>query len=268
MRAAGWIAALATAMTACTLRAATVYWTIDGEAGDSFAEAYMQTLEIADNNAENVVAWLYSLDTSSGERIDYEPAVGIESEAGAGLIFYGESNPTAIPADPALVYGVQLGVLEEDGSVTASTGTVYLDQIVASYNGIADETPPEVTIASVTGLVPHTETGNALKSRKSAWRCSLVMEFTFVSGAMPDSFIRTGIIAFPARSPRAFAKSRFMYFSKSRKSLASSFFSSSAGFKSISKRYLHSPKRRICALAESTKGPLTPKCVNSISPCS
>ena len=119
MRAVGWMAALATAMTACTLRAATVYWTIDGEAGDSFTAAYLQTLAVAGCNAENVVAWLYSLDTSSGERIDYEPAVGIESEAGAGLIFYGESNPTAIPADPALVYGVQLGVLEEDGSVTA-----------------------------------------------------------------------------------------------------------------------------------------------------
>ena len=120
MRAAGWIAALATAMTACTLRAATVYWTIDGEAGDSFAEAYMQTLEIADNNAENVVAWLYALDTSSGERIDYyKSAVGIENVDVAGRIFCGESNPTVIPADPALVYGVQLGVLEEDGSVTA-----------------------------------------------------------------------------------------------------------------------------------------------------
>ena len=119
MRAAGWIAALATAMTACTLRAATVYWTIDGEAGDSFAAAYRQTLESADDNADNVVAWLYSLDTSSGERIDYEPAVGILREDGAGRMFCGESNPTVIPTDPALVYGVQLGVLEEDGSVTA-----------------------------------------------------------------------------------------------------------------------------------------------------
>ena len=34
-------------------------------------------------------------------------------------MFCGESNPTVIPADPALVYGVQLGVLEEDGSFTA-----------------------------------------------------------------------------------------------------------------------------------------------------
>ena len=119
MRAAGWIAALATAMTACTLRADVLYWMIDGEAGDSFSAAYLQTLESANGNAENVVARLYSLDTSSGKRIDYEPAVGIVSEDGAGRMFCGESNPTVIPTDPALVYGVQLGVLEEDGSFTA-----------------------------------------------------------------------------------------------------------------------------------------------------
>ena len=72
MRAAGWIVALATAMTACTLRADLLYWMIDGK-------------------AENVVAWLYSLNTSSGDRIDYEPYVGIESVDGAGWMFDGES---------------------------------------------------------------------------------------------------------------------------------------------------------------------------------
>ena len=119
MRAAGWIAALATAMTACTLRADLLYWMIAGEASDSFSAAYMQTLESANGNAENVVARLYSLDTSSGKRIDYEPVVGIVSEDGAGRMFWGESIRAEISADPALVYGVQLGVLEEDGSVTA-----------------------------------------------------------------------------------------------------------------------------------------------------
>ena len=119
MRAAGWMVALATAMPACTLRADVLYWMIDGEAGDSFAAAYLQTLKSADGNADNVVAWLYSLDASSGVRIDYEPAVGIESEDGAGRMFYGESNPTVIPPDRDRVYGVQLGVLGEDGSVTA-----------------------------------------------------------------------------------------------------------------------------------------------------
>ena len=100
MRAAGWIVALATAMTACTLRADLLYWMIDGK-------------------ADNVVARLYSLNnTSSGVRIDYyESPVGIVSVDG---VFYGESNPTAIPADPpARVYGVQLGVLGEDNSFTA-----------------------------------------------------------------------------------------------------------------------------------------------------
>ena len=116
MRAAGWIVALATAMTACTLRAAAAYWTINGEAGDSFSAAYLQTLEIAGGNADNVVAWLYALDASSGERIDYKPAVGIERVDG---VFYGESISAEISDDPSRIYGVQLGVLGEDGSFTA-----------------------------------------------------------------------------------------------------------------------------------------------------
>ena len=120
MRAAGWIVALATAMTACTLRADLLYWMIDGEAGDSFSAAYLQTLESANGKADNVIAWLYSLDASSGVRIDYyNSAVGIEREDDAERMFCGESIPTEISADPALVYGVQLGVLEEDGSFTA-----------------------------------------------------------------------------------------------------------------------------------------------------
>ena len=116
MRAVGWIVALATAMTACTLHAAAAYWTINGEAGDSFSAAYLQTLEIAGGNADNVVAWLYALDASSGERIDYKPAVGIERVDG---VFYGESISAEISDDPSRIYGVQLGVLGEDGSFTA-----------------------------------------------------------------------------------------------------------------------------------------------------
>ena len=117
MRAAGWIVAFATAMTACTLHAAAAYWTINGEAGDSFSAAYLQTLEIAGGNADNVVAWLYALDASSGERIDYyESAVGIERVDG---VFYGESISAEISDDPSRIYGVQLGVLGEDGSFTA-----------------------------------------------------------------------------------------------------------------------------------------------------
>ena len=120
MRAAGWIVALATAMTACTLRADVLYWMIDGEAGDSFSAAYLQTLESANGKADNVIAWLYSLDASSGVRIDYyNSAVGIEREDDAERMFCGESNPTEIPADPSRVYGVQLGVLGADNSFTA-----------------------------------------------------------------------------------------------------------------------------------------------------
>ena len=119
MRAAGWIVALATAMTACTLRADLLYWMIDGEASESFSKAYLQTLKSAGDNADNVGALLYSLDTSSGTRIDYEPAVGIMSEDDAGRMFLGESIYAEISADSSLVYGVQLGVLGEDNSFIA-----------------------------------------------------------------------------------------------------------------------------------------------------
>lgn len=126
MRAAGWIVALATAMTACTLRADLLYWMIAGEASDSFSAAYMQTLESANGKAENVVARLYSLDTSSGKRIDYEPAVGIVSEDGAGRMFWGDSISAEILADFSWVYGVQLGVLGADGSFTAQFSSEQL----------------------------------------------------------------------------------------------------------------------------------------------
>ena len=119
MRAAGWIVALATAMTACTLRADLLYWMIDGEAGDSFSAAYLQTLERAGGDAEKVGSLLYSLDTSSGTRIDYEPAVGIVSVDDAGRMFWGESISAEILDDPDLVYGVQLGVFGEGDSFTA-----------------------------------------------------------------------------------------------------------------------------------------------------
>ena len=121
MRAAGWIVALATAMTACTLRADLLYWMIDGKAGDSFSAAYLQTLKSANGKADNVVARLYSLNnTSSGVRIDYyESPVGIVSVDGTGRMFDGESNPTAIPSDSSRIYGVQLGVHGADGSFTA-----------------------------------------------------------------------------------------------------------------------------------------------------
>ena len=121
MRAAGWIVALATAMTACTLRADLLYWMIAGKAGDSFSAAYLQTLNSANGKADNVVARLYSLNnTSSGVRIDYyESPVGIVSVDGTGRMFDGESNPTAIPSDSSRIYGVQLGVHGADGSFTA-----------------------------------------------------------------------------------------------------------------------------------------------------
>ena len=106
-------------MTACTLRADLLYWMIDGKAGDSFSAAYLQTLERAGGDAEEVGSLLYSLDTSSGDRIDYKPVVGIESVDGAGWMFDGWSISAEISADSDLVYGVQLGVLGADNSFAA-----------------------------------------------------------------------------------------------------------------------------------------------------
>ena len=59
-----------------------------------------------------------------------------------------------LPTGTAALEGFKLmQLLREDGSVTASAGTVYLDQIVASYNGITDETPPEVTASVADGVL-------------------------------------------------------------------------------------------------------------------
>ena len=147
MRTVGWIAALATLAAGCAARACTLYWMIDGTAGESFTSAYLQTLENADGNAENVVAWLFSVDSSTGERIDYEPAVGLESEGGAGKVFYGESNPTAIPADSAKVYGVELEHAACMKAALTKGGIVSLASADTVADGCAVKTAGTLTYA-------------------------------------------------------------------------------------------------------------------------
>ncbi|MGN0854332.1 MAG: PEP-CTERM sorting domain-containing protein [Kiritimatiellia bacterium] len=119
MRAAGWLAALAVLALACTARAGILYWMIDGVADESFTTAYLATLEQAGGNADNVVARLYSIGADTGERIDYVPAIGLESEDDLGTLFYGWANSTEISDDPAKIYAVELGIVAEDGSITA-----------------------------------------------------------------------------------------------------------------------------------------------------
>ena len=120
MRAAGWIVALATAMTACTLRADLLYWMIDGEASDSLTAAYRATLEKAGGNADNVVARLYSTNTKTGERINYDDdAISVVSKNSLGEEFDGWPGETEIPSSPDWLYAVELGILRDDRSITA-----------------------------------------------------------------------------------------------------------------------------------------------------
>lgn len=118
-------------VTACTVQASILYWTFDGPAGESLTSAFLETLTNAGGNADNVVARLYSTDSNTSERIDYEPAVGLESEDNLGVIFYGWPDTTIIPADSAKRYGVELGVLNEDGSITA-----YFTSDILSYDSL------------------------------------------------------------------------------------------------------------------------------------
>lgn len=119
------------AVTMCTARASILYWTFDGPAGESLTSAFLETLTNADGNSDNVVARLYSTDSATSERIDYEPAVGLESEDNLGVIFYGWPDTTVIPADSAKSYGVELGVLNTDGSITA-----YFTSEMLSYDDL------------------------------------------------------------------------------------------------------------------------------------
>jgi hypothetical protein len=77
----------------------------------------------------------------------------------------------------------------------------------------------------------------------------------------------TGMMLAGSSRPSELPKSRFGTSEKSRRMRSPSFFSSRAGLRSTAKVYFPLTISCICADAESTRGPLMPKCVNSISPC-
>ena len=96
-----------------------LYWMIDGTASDRLTTAYLATLEKAGGDAGNVVARLYSTDTKTGARFDYD-AISVESEGNLGKEFVGwPGDETRIPSSPDRLYAVELGILREDGSITA-----------------------------------------------------------------------------------------------------------------------------------------------------
>ena len=94
-------------------------------------------------------------------------------------------------------------------------------------------TPPEVTMASSTGALQAMGTEKHWIVSSSARRCCLVMELTFCRGSIPLRAMTAGIIDRGSSAERLFSKSRFCAAEKSRRMRASSFFSSSAGLRSI-----------------------------------
>ena len=129
-------------------------------------------------------------------------------------------------------------------------------------------TPPLVIIASSYPRSPTNVSLNSFSTSISLCLSSLVTELTFLYGSIPDLSTTTSIILIGSRSPREFLKSLFAYFLKSLRSLASSISLSIAGFRSM---YMSiSFPIYLCIYAEAliTSGPLMPKWVNSISPCS
>lgn len=120
----------------------------------------------ADGNASLLVAAPYSIGSAytqlsfwmygdnSGSALTMVTSDGTNTaETPAGNVdFTGWKQITvALPTGTVSFEGLKLTqMLNADGSVTTSSGTLYLDQIVASYNNVVDTAPPEVT-ASVSG---------------------------------------------------------------------------------------------------------------------
>ena len=127
-------------------------------------------------------------------------------------------------------------------------------------------TPPEVTIASATGLGPVTDTVKPFSSSSRARRWALVTELAFSPAGISSRSSITGTMLWGTRPASIFSKSRLGFSPRSRRMRASSFSRSSAGFRSMDRRYCSRSQCRRWALADSTRGPDTPKWVNSSSP--
>ena len=127
--------------------------------------------------------------------------------------------------------------------------------------------PPFVIIASLYPLGPLRVTGSFLKSIRSLFLSSFDISLTFLSGSMPESSIITGIIFAGKSLFIEFLNCLFFASSNSLRILLSKASCVRAGFKSI---YMsRGCLIRLClidALADKIIGPLTPKCVKSISP--
>ena len=106
-----------------------------------------------------------------------------------------------------------------------------------------------------------------LRSFTSLCLSSLVTSLTFFSGLIPDCITITGISFLGSSSSNEFLNALFCSFEKSLNILSSSCSSVIAGFKSmLNLTVLSLTIPVITLLALNITGPLTPKCVKSISP--
>ena len=94
-------------------------------------------------------------------------------------------------------------------------------------------TPPEVTMASATGLGPETDRVKCFSSCKRARRCSFLKEFALSSGSICSRVQSTGTMLVGTSDKRTFSMLRLLCSRSSRKSRSSSFSSERAGFRSI-----------------------------------
>lgn len=129
--------------------AAAVNYTIGADGAASLLFAVPYSIGSAYTQAS---FWLYG--DSSGSALSVVTSDGentVETAAGS-VDFSGWKQITvALPAGTASLAGFKLTqAMNADGTASAASGTLYLDQIVASYNNVVDTAPPEVT-ASVSG---------------------------------------------------------------------------------------------------------------------
>lgn len=129
--------------------AAAVNYTIgaDGNASLLFAAPYS-----IGSAYTQLSFWLYGDNSGSALTMVTSDGTNTVETAAGNVDFSGWKQITVtLPTGTASLAGFKLTQAQNpDGTVTAASGTLYLDQIVASYNDVVDTAPPQV-IASISG---------------------------------------------------------------------------------------------------------------------
>lgn len=132
-----------------------------------------------------------------------------------------------------------------------------------SFTGI----PPRVITASWISRGPFTVNGRFFTRWQNCCRWTRVTLLMFKSPGIPESSTSTGMSLAGKSSPNPLENCRRLFFSKSRCTRRSKASGSSPGFRSMESRQPWGASA-MRLLADSTKGPDTPKWVNIISPSS